>query len=61
LPHLQKLYNAGDAALFANMGSLVEPITLEEYNARNKVGAKKLPPGLFGHNIMQKNVCGFVA
>ena len=61
-PNLQRLYNDGDATLVANMGSLIEPITLQEWNDGSTVGArqldagsKALPPGLFGHNIMQKN------
>lgn len=60
--NIQKLYNDGDAVLLANMGSLVEPITLQDWKQGSThgaqkldAGAKKLPPGLFGHNIMQKN------
>lgn len=48
---IQGLYNDGDAALLANMGGLVEPLTLEDYTKREK----KLPPGVFAHNMMQKN------
>jgi hypothetical protein len=55
LKNIHQLYNDGDAALVANMGGLVEPLTLEDWNARNNAGAKKLPPGVFGHNVMQKN------
>ena len=62
LKNIHALYNDGDAALVANMGGLVEPITLEEWNDGKSEGARKvnagtktLPPGLFGHNIMQKN------
>jgi hypothetical protein len=55
MKRIQALYNDGDAALVANMGALVEPLTLDEWNTRNWVGAKKAPPGVFAHNIMQKN------
>jgi len=30
LSKLQALYNAGDAAMVANIGSLIEPVTLEQ-------------------------------
>jgi len=52
---IQGLYEDGDAALVANMGGLVEPLTLEDWFNQHKAGAKKIPPGVFGHNIMQKN------
>ena len=55
LKRIQGLYQDGDAALLANMGGLVEPLTLDEWRDRNKAGAKKIPPGVFAHNIMQKN------
>ena len=45
-------YNAGDAAWIANMGSLVEPVTKQEYQDKSKA----LPPSLFAHNVMQKSV-----
>merc|ERR1712226_536369 len=44
-------YDEGDAAMVANMGALVEPITREEFMKKKK----KVPPGLFAHNLMQKN------
>ena len=45
-------YNAGDAAWIANMGSLVEPVTKQEYKDKSKA----LPPSLFAHNVMQKSI-----
>ena len=45
LPILQSLYNAGDAAFVANVGTLVEPTSLGDYNAK----AVQLPTGLFSH------------
>jgi hypothetical protein len=45
-------YNAGDAAWIANMGSLVEPVTKQEYKDK----AKALPPSLFAHNVMQRSI-----
>jgi uncharacterized protein (DUF1501 family) len=42
---LQQLYNQGKAALIANVGSLVEPTNLSNYNS----GLVKLPLGLFSH------------
>ena len=43
---MKELYDAGDLNFFANIGSLVEPVTLEEW----KADAKKVPPNLFAHN-----------
>lgn len=42
---LQSLFNSGKAAFVANVGTLVQPITLDEYNA----GAPR-PAQLFSHN-----------
>ena len=50
--NLQRLYNQGDAAMLANVGPLVEPMTKEQY--KNK--SKQAPPGLFAHNIQQRVV-----
>ena len=50
MPNLKRLYDAGDAAMIANMGALVEPVTKQEYKDK----AKRLPPSLFAHNIQQK-------
>jgi uncharacterized protein (DUF1501 family) len=45
LPFLQTRYNAGDLAFVANVGTLVEPTTLAQYNA----GTTLTPVGLFSH------------
>jgi len=42
---LQTMYNAGDLSFISNVGTLVQPTTLAQYNAGN-VG---LPYGLFSH------------
>jgi uncharacterized protein (DUF1501 family) len=45
LPFLKTLYDQGKAAFVSNVGTLIEPITLAQYNA----GTKPLPSGLFSH------------
>ena len=45
LPYLKTLYEQGDLAFVSNVGSLIEPTTLTQYNGP---GAK-LPEGLFSH------------
>ena len=45
-PALHRLYNAGDALWVANMGTLVEPLTREEYTAK----IKPRPAQIFAHN-----------
>ncbi len=45
LPNLQSLYNQDKLAFVANVGSLVEPVSLSSYNA----SSVKLPLGLFSH------------
>ena len=32
---MQTLYQAGDAAFYANVGSLVEPLTVEDWRKRS--------------------------
>jgi len=49
---LRSIYRQGDAAFVANVGAMVEPITLEEYRA----GSKRRPRGLFSHDTMQANM-----
>eukprot|EP01052_Picozoa_sp_SAG31_P011016 SAG31_NODE_614_length_13525_cov_4.312230_4_plen_318_part_00 len=44
---LQQLYNDGDAAFTANIGSLVQPVTQQEVVDRTA----RLPAGLFAHNL----------
>lgn len=46
MPNMRDLYNAGDAAILANVGSLVFPTDKTEY--QNK--SVKLPLGLFSHS-----------
>ena len=50
LPILKELYDDGDAAFVANIGTLVEPLTKEEYQS----GTKEAPPSLFAHNKQQE-------
>ena len=50
MPFLKELYDDGDAAFIANMGALIEPMTLAEY----KAGTKARPPYLFSHNSQQE-------
>ena len=45
LPYLKTLYNQGDLAFVSNVGSLIEPTSLVQYND----GSKPLPEGLFSH------------
>jgi uncharacterized protein (DUF1501 family) len=47
LPELQGLYNAGNAAVLANVGMLVEPISKAAYNTNN---SSILPNALFSHS-----------
>jgi uncharacterized protein (DUF1501 family) len=52
-PSLEKihgLYESGDASFFANIGSLVEPVTLAEYRS----GAKRTPPSIGAHDVQQR-------
>jgi len=49
LAEVHGLFNAGRLALLANVGTLVEPTTKAQYNARTV----KLPPQLFSHNDQQ--------
>jgi len=48
LTQVQSIYNQGRIALLANVGTLVQPLTLNQYNAG--VG---LPPQLFSHSDQQ--------
>ena len=47
LPEIQSLYNAGHAAVLANVGMLVKPITRTDYNTNNSA---ILPNALFSHS-----------
>lgn len=46
MPELAGLFNTGEAAFVANVGTLVEPISLAAY----QTGSVKLPLGLFSHS-----------
>ena len=48
MPEIQSAYRGGDLAFIANVGTLVRPTTLADYN--NKV---ELPRGLFSHREQQ--------
>lgn len=45
-----KLYNDGNLAFIANIGSLIEPTSRDDYNARSN-----LPLGLFSHADLQRH------
>jgi uncharacterized protein (DUF1501 family) len=49
MPGLRELFNAGRAAIVANVGPLVAPTTLEQYQSLSV----PLPPQLFSHNDQQ--------
>jgi uncharacterized protein (DUF1501 family) len=49
LPELQQLFGQGSLAILANTGTLVQPVTLAQYNA----GTVPLPPQLFSHADQQ--------
>ena len=46
---VKNLFDAGRVAAIANVGTLVQPVTLAQY----KAGAVTLPPRLFSHNDQQ--------
>jgi len=50
LPEIQSLYNAGHAAVLANVGMLVKPITRTDYNTNN---TSIVPNALFSHSDQQ--------
>ena len=45
LPYLKTLYEQGNLAFVSNVGSLIEPTSISDYNN----GTKALPKGLFSH------------
>jgi uncharacterized protein (DUF1501 family) len=49
MPGLAELFNAGRAALVANVGPLLAPITLGQFRDRSV----RVPPQLFSHNDQQ--------
>ncbi|MEM9826846.1 MAG: DUF1501 domain-containing protein [Planctomycetota bacterium] len=48
---VRDLYNAGEATFVANIGSLVEPVTMEEFRQNSKM----LPVGLYSHSDLQQH------
>ena len=46
MPEVQKLFNDGSVAFVSNVGTLVEPTTLQSYEN----GSAKLPVGLYSHS-----------
>jgi len=50
LPEIQSLYNSGHAAVLANVGMLVKPITRTDYDTNN---SSILPNALFSHSDQQ--------
>lgn len=49
MPQLKRLFDAGQAAVVANVGPLIEPVTRQQFEA----GSVRLPPRLFSHNDQQ--------
>jgi len=49
LPEVQQLFAGGNLAILANAGTLVQPVTLAQYNS----GSAALPPQLFSHANQQ--------
>lgn len=49
LPYLKTLYDQGDLAFVSNVGTLIEPTSLVQYND----GSHSLPEGLFSHPDQQ--------
>jgi len=45
MPHVQNLFNQGKAAFIANVGTLIEPTSREQFEA----GGHPVPVGLFSH------------
>src|SRR5215831_2811331 len=52
LTGLKSLFDAGKLAIQLNVGTLVQPTTLAQYQSPNRV-ANPLPPKLFSHNDQQ--------
>lgn len=52
LPRLAGLFNAGKAAVQLNVGPLLTPLTLAQYNSADRTNYP-LPPKLFSHNDQQ--------
>lgn len=50
LTNIQSLFNAGNAACVVNVGTLIHPVTKDQYNN----GAVSLPLGLYSHSDQQE-------
>ena len=50
MTNMKQMYEGGEVAFIANMGSLIEPLTKEEYRAKTK----RIPRQLFGHANARK-------
>lgn len=50
MPEVKQLYDSGKLTFVCNVGSLIEPTTMEDYNARSN-----LPLGLFSHADLQRH------
>ena len=50
MPEIQNLYNQGNLCFLANVGSLVEPTTMADYQAKSN-----LPLGLYSHSDLQRH------
>jgi len=53
MPTLHSLYGTGEAAFIANIGTLIEPMTKQQYlSAELGLGSSvQMPPSLFAHNL----------
>jgi uncharacterized protein (DUF1501 family) len=51
MPEVRNLFNSGKLSFISNVGTLVEPITKQQYLSNNK----KLPLGLFSHSDQVKH------
>lgn len=49
MPRMKALFDQGQAAIVANVGPLIEPVTRQSFES----GAARLPPRLFSHNDQQ--------
>ncbi|MEO1029288.1 MAG: DUF1501 domain-containing protein [Pseudomonadota bacterium] len=49
MPRMKALFDQGQAAIVANVGPLIEPVTRQTFES----GAARLPPRLFSHNDQQ--------
>lgn len=55
MPDCRDMYNNGNLAAVANVGSLVEPVTVQQYNNRFRNPGVTFPVGLFSHDDHQRS------